>query len=217
MKIALIDYGSGNLRSAAKAFEKVARDTGISGGTAEVVVTTDPKALDAASHIVLPGVGAFRDCRDGVVAIPGMMDALTRNVIERKKPFLGICVGMQLMASWGREHGDTEGFGWIPGEVTRLTPADPALKIPHMGWNDLRLGGAAHPALSGLKSGDYAYFVHSYSLRAENPAHVLATVDYGGPVSAIVGRDNMIGTQFHPEKSQRVGAAFLAGFLKWRP
>ena len=213
MKIALIDYGSGNLRSAAKAFEKVARDF----GAVEVVVTTDPKALDAASHIVLPGVGAFRDCRDGVVAIPGMMEALTRNVIERQKPFLGICVGMQLMASWGREHGDTEGFGWILGEVTRLTPNNPDLKIPHMGWNDLRLGSAAHPALSGLKDGDYAYFVHSYSLRAENSAHVLATVDYGGPVTAIVGRDNIIGTQFHPEKSQRVGAAFLAGFLKWRP
>jgi glutamine amidotransferase len=217
MKVALIDYGSGNLRSAAKAFEKVARDTYSSGGGAEVVVTTDPAALDAASHIVLPGVGAFRDCRDGVVAIPGMMEALTRNVIERKKPFLGICVGMQLMASWGREHGDTEGFGWIPGEVTRLTPSDPALKIPHMGWNDLRLKSTAHPALGGLKDGDYAYFVHSYALRAANPEHVLATVDYGGPVTAIVGRDNMIGTQFHPEKSQRVGAAFLAGFLKWRP
>ncbi len=213
MKVALIDYGSGNLRSAAKAFEKVAGELG--GG--DVVVTTDAKALDAATHIVLPGVGAFRDCRDGVLAIPGMMDALTRNVIEKKKPFLGICVGMQLMARWGREHGDTEGFGWIAGEVARLTPSDAALKIPHMGWNDLRFDPSAHPVLQSLTPGAFAYFVHSYAMRAENPADVLATVDYGGPVTAMVGRDNMIGTQFHPEKSQRVGQAVIAGFLKWKP
>jgi glutamine amidotransferase len=212
-KIVLIDYGSGNLRSAAKAFEKVARELG--GG--DVIVTTDAKQLASATHIVLPGVGAFRDCRDGVVAIPGMMDALSEAVIERKKPFLGICVGMQLMARWGREHGDTEGFGWIDGEVARLTPSDPALKIPHMGWNDLRFDGAVHPVLKSLTPGAYAYFVHSYAMRAADARDVLATVDYGGPVTAIVGRENMLGTQFHPEKSQRVGAAFIAGFLKWRP
>jgi glutamine amidotransferase len=213
MKVALIDYGSGNLRSAAKAFEKVADELG--GGA--VAVTTDAKALDDATHIVLPGVGAFRDCRDGVVAIPGMMEALTRNVIERQKPFLGICVGMQLMARWGREHGDTEGFGWIDGEVARLTPSDASLKIPHMGWNDLRFEAGAHPVLKSLSPGAYAYFVHSYAMRADNPKDVLATIDYGGAVTAIVGRDNMIGTQFHPEKSQRVGQAVIAGFLKWRP
>ena len=217
MKVALIDYGSGNLRSAAKAFEKVAGELAKDLGRGEVVVTTDAKVLDAATHIVLPGVGAFRDCRDGVVAIPGMMDALTRNVIERKKPFLGICVGMQLMARVGREHGDTDGFGWIDGEVARLTPSDPSLKIPHMGWNDLKFSAHVHPALSGLAPGDFAYFVHSYSLRAKNPGDVLAVVDYGGPVSAIVGRDNMLGTQFHPEKSQRVGQALISGFLTWRP
>jgi glutamine amidotransferase len=213
VKVALIDYGSGNLRSAAKAFEKVALELG--GG--DVVVTTDAKALDDATHIVLPGVGAFRDCRDGVVAIPHMMEALTRNVVERGKPFFGICVGMQLMARWGREHGDTEGFGWIDGEVTRLTPSDASLKIPHMGWNDLRFEAGSHPVFAGLEPGAYAYFVHSYAMRAQNPKDVLATVDYGGPVTAVVARANMIGTQFHPEKSQRVGQAVIAGFLKWKP
>jgi glutamine amidotransferase len=217
MKVALIDYGSGNLRSAAKAFEKVVGELAKDLGRGDVVVTTDAKALDDATHIVLPGVGAFRDCRDGVLAIPGMMDALTRNVIEKKKPFLGICVGMQLMARWGREHGDTEGFGWIAGEVARLTPSDAALKIPHMGWNDLHFDPNAHPVLESLTPGAFAYFVHSYAMRAENPSDVLATVDYGGAITAIVGRDNMIGTQFHPEKSQRVGQAVIAGFLKWKP
>jgi glutamine amidotransferase len=217
MKVALIDYGSGNLRSAAKAFEKVAGELAKNLDRGDVTVTTDAKAVDSATHIVLPGVGAFRDCRDGVFAIPGMMEALTRNVIERKKPFLGICVGMQLMARWGREHGDTEGFGWIDGEVARLTPSDASLKIPHMGWNDLRFDARSHPVLRSLAPGSYAYFVHSYAMRAQNPKDVLATVDYGGPVTAIVGRDNMIGTQFHPEKSQHVGQAVIAGFLKWRP
>ena len=211
MKVALIDYGSGNLRSAAKAFERAA------GSDGTVTVTADARDLANATHIVLPGVGAFRDCRDGVVAIPGMMEALTRAVIEDKKPFLGICVGMQLMASVGREHGDTPGFGWIPGEVARLTPSDPGLKIPHMGWNDLSFARESHPVLKSLSPGDYAYFVHSYALRAESTSQVLATVDYAGAVSAIVGRDNLLGTQFHPEKSQRVGAAFISGFLKWRP
>lgn len=220
MKIALIDYGSGNLRSAAKAFEKVAAElVGNSGGGGDVVVTTDAKVLDAATHIVLPGVGAFRDCRDGVVAIPGMMEALTRNVIERAKPFLGICVGMQLMASVGREHGDTDGFGWIAGEVARLTPADPALKIPHMGWNTLNVL-RPHPLLKDIETGPnglHAYFVHSYHLVPERPDDVVAETDYGGPVTAIVGRDNIVGTQFHPEKSQTLGLKLLANFLSWRP
>lgn len=211
MKVVLIDYGSGNLRSAAKAFERAA------GPDGAVSVTADARDLASASHIVLPGVGAFRDCRDGVLAIPGMMEALTHAVMTEKKPFLGICVGMQLMASVGREHGDTTGFDWIPGEVVRLAPSGPELKVPHMGWNDLRFEAGAHPALQSLVPGDYAYFVHSYALRAQNKSHVLATVDYGGAVTAIVGRENILGTQFHPEKSQRVGAAFISGFLKWRP
>jgi len=211
MKVALIDYGSGNLRSAAKAFERVAEKH------ATVVVTADPKDVADATHIVLPGVGAFRDCRDGVVTIPGMMEALTRAVIEENKPFLGICVGMQLMATVGREHGDTPGFGWIAGEVARLNPPSSDYKIPHMGWNALTFERGAHPALAGIAPGDYAYFVHSYALRADEAKTVLATVDYAGPVTAIVGRDNLLGTQFHPEKSQRVGLALIDGFLKWRP
>ena len=211
MRVALIDYGSGNLRSAAKAFERIAdKDT-------TVVVTADPKEVAQATHIVLPGVGAFRDCRDGVAAIPGMTETLTRCVVEDKKPFLGICVGMQLMATVGREHGDTPGFGWIAGEVAKLDPPTSAFKIPHMGWNALQFTNGAHPALGDVAPGAYAYFVHSYALRADDPRDVLATVDYAGPVTAIVGRDNLLGTQFHPEKSQRTGLAFLAGFLRWKP
>lgn len=212
MKIALIDYGSGNLRSAAKAFEKVARDF----GAVEVVVTTDPKALDAASHIVLPGVGAFRDCRDGVVAIPGMMEALTRNVIERQKPFLGICVGMQLMAERGLEHAVTPGFGWIKGDIAEMAvPA--ALRLPQMGWNELEFAPDAHPLLDGLLPGDHAYFVHSYALAGGRPEECIATTDYGGPVTAIVAAGNRAGTQFHVEKSQDVGLRILANFLRWTP
>ena len=210
MRIALIDYGSGNLRSAAKAFERVA-----ASGT--VVVTADPKEVARATHIVLPGVGAFRDCRDGVVSIPGMMEALEHAVMRDKKPFLGICVGMQLMASWGREHGDTPGFDWIAGEVTRLDPPSQEFKIPHMGWNALQFETDAHPALARLAPGAYAYFVHSYAFRAADARHVLARVDYAGDVTAIIGRDNLLGTQFHPEKSQHVGLVFLAGFLRWKP
>jgi len=210
MKIALIDYGSGNLRSAAKAFERVA-----DGGT--VTVTADPKEVARATHIVLPGVGAFRDCRDGVVGIPGMMEALTRSVIEDKKPFLGICVGMQLMATVGREFGNTEGFNWIPGEVTRLNPPTGDFKVPHIGWNDLQFDSSAHPVLKSILPGNDVYFVHSFAFYAEDPKHVLARIDYAGPVTAIVGRDNLLGTQFHPEKSQHVGLALLAGFLKWKP
>jgi len=214
MLIAIIDYGSGNLRSAAKAFERAAADH---GHAAAVEVTGDADRVRAADRVVLPGVGAFADCKAGLAAVPGMIDALEDTVIRRGRPFLGICVGMQLMAGVGREHGDHEGLGWIPGQVVRLTPADPALKIPHMGWNVLQVRRPAHPVLASLPEGAHAYFVHSYHLEAEDPAHVLATVDYGGTVAAVVGRDNLIGTQFHPEKSQAVGQRLIDGFLSWSP
>lgn len=211
--IAIIDYGSGNLRSAAKAFERACEDLG--GG--EVVVTDDPAALAAASHIVLPGVGAFADCKKGLAAVDGMISALNQEVIEAGKPFLGICVGMQLMAAEGLEHGRTEGLGWLDGRVTAIAPSDKNLKIPHMGWNALEFDPASHSVLAGLSPGVHAYFVHSYQFEATDPAHVLARVDYGGPVTAIVGRDNLLGTQFHPEKSQQFGLKFIANFLRWRP
>ncbi len=214
MTIAIVDYGSGNLRSAAKALERAARESGQPG---EVLVTSDPQAVAAAERVVLPGVGAFGDCRAGLHALPGMVEALEEVAGPRARPLLGICVGMQLFASRGLEHGRHAGFGWIPGEVVKLTPRDPSLKIPQMGWNELVLHDAAHPVLSGLPVGAHAYFVHSYHLRAETPAQVLAEVDYGGPVSAVVGRDTLIGTQFHPEKSQATGLKLLANFLAWRP
>ncbi len=210
-KTVIIDYGSGNLRSVAKAFEHASVE--------EVLVTNEPAELENASHIVLPGVGAFADCKAGLLALPGMIDALTTEVIEQKKPFLGICVGMQLMATLGREHGETAGFDWIAGEVVEIRPDDSSsdvrLKIPHMGWNALNFKENAHPVLHGFKPGVHAYFVHSYHFAAANPAHVLASVDYGGPVTAMIGRDNIIGTQFHPEKSQHFGLAFIENFLKW--
>ncbi len=179
-------------------------------------VTSDPNKVAGADHVVLPGVGAFRACKNGLTAIEGMVDALTEAVIEKGRPFLGICVGMQLMASRGLEHGTTDGLGWIAGDVVKLTPDDPELKIPHMGWNDLDVK-LAHPLFDGIETGQHAYFVHSYQLAAANPAHVLATVDYGGPITAIVGRDNMVGTQFHPEKSQATGLRLIENFLKWKP
>ncbi|MBL8659875.1 MAG: imidazole glycerol phosphate synthase subunit HisH [Rhodospirillales bacterium] len=214
MIVAIVDYGSGNLRSAAKAFERAVREAELA---AEVRVTADPDDLDRAGHIVLPGVGAFADCRRGLEALPGMVEALRRNVIERGRPFLGICVGMQLLADIGREHGDHPGFGWIGGEVAALAPADPALKVPHMGWNELELIRSDHPLLGGIGSGAHAYFVHSFGFVCANPDHLLATVDYGGPVSAVIGRDNLVGTQFHPEKSQAVGLRLIGNFLAWRP
>ncbi len=214
MTVAIIDYGSGNLRSAAKAFERAAREAGLDTG---VVVTADPEAVRAAEWVVLPGVGAFGDCRAGLHGLPGMVEALEEAVIARGRPFFGICIGMQLMASVGREHGDHTGLGWIPGEVTALAPADPALKIPHMGWNSLEILQSEHPVLDGVGSGTYVYFVHGYRFRPESPEHHLARVDYGGPVVAAVGRDNLFGTQFHPEKSQAAGLAIIGNFLRWRP
>ena len=212
--VAIIDYGSGNLRSAAKAFERAAREAGMS---LDIRVTGEPEQVRAADRVVLPGVGAFADCKAGLAALPGMTATLEEFAIGSGRPFLGICVGMQLMASVGREHGHHSGFGWIPGEVVSLAPADPRLKIPHMGWNDLMVLAADHAVLAGLADGAETYFVHSYRMIPEDPAHILATADYGGPLPAIVGRDNIVGTQFHPEKSQAAGLRMISNFLKWRP
>ena len=215
MKVAVIDYGSGNLRSAQKALERAASESAV---TAEIVVTDDPDAVRAADRIVLPGVGAFADCMRGLDGVPGLRDAMEEGVRADAKPFLGICVGMQLMAERGLEHETAEGLGWIHGDVVRLAPDDDSLKIPQMGWNELSFR-AEHPVLDGL-AGDgpaYAYFVHSYHLAARAAEEVIATVDYGGTVTAIVARDNMVGAQFHPEKSQRVGLQLLTNFLAWKP
>lgn len=217
--VAIIDYGSGNLRSAAKAFERAAREAGLDRN---VVVTEDAAAVAAADRVVLPGVGAFGDCRAGLEARDGMIEALEEAVRRRARPFLGICVGMQLMATRGLEHGETRGFDWIAGEVVAVVPDandhGPALKIPHMGWNELDIRDAAHPLFAGFtEPHPHAYFVHSYHLAAADDADVLATVDYGGTITAVVGRDNMIGTQFHPEKSQRTGLALIRAFLEWAP
>ncbi|PZQ79188.1 MAG: imidazole glycerol phosphate synthase subunit HisH [Ancylobacter novellus] len=214
--VALIDYGSGNLHSAGKALERAARE---SGTNKTVLVTADPDVVRRADRIVLPGVGAYADCRRGLDAVPGMVEALTEAVLERGRPFLGICVGLQLLASRGLEHGVTEGLGWIEGDVVKIAPSDPALKIPHMGWNSLNLV-RPHPLFEGIATGADgldAYYVHSYHLKAANPAEVIATSDYGSTITAVVGRDNIAGTQFHPEKSQRLGLALLANFLKWTP
>ena len=216
MSVAIVDYGSGNLHSAAKAFERAARD---SGHDQPIVVTRDPDVVARADRVVLPGVGAFADCRRGLDAIDGMVAALETAVRRNGRPFLGICVGMQLMAERGREYEVTDGLGWIAGEVDRITPSDPGLKIPHMGWNTLA-ELRHHPVLDGIvtgASGQHAYFVHSYQLKAADRADLVAQADYGGPVTAIVARDTMVGTQFHPEKSQRLGLALIANFLKWAP
>ena len=210
MKTVIIDYGSGNLHSALKAFERAA---GISG---EVAVTSDPDAVRKAERIVLPGVGAFKDCFEGLSAVAGMRETLQDQVIARGKPFLGICVGMQLMATRGLEHDIAKGFGWIAGEVKPITPADPNLKIPHMGWNTLDVRNN-HPLLAGIAEGTHAYFVHSYHLVATLPDDVIATTDYAGPITAMVGYDNLVGTQFHPEKSQSLGLELIANFLRWKP
>jgi glutamine amidotransferase len=213
---AIIDYGSGNLHSAAKAFECAAR--GIEG-LEKIVVTRDPDVVFRADRVVLPGVGAFADCRRGLDALDGMVQALTEVVRDKARPFLGICVGMQLMATRGKEHVTTDGLNWIAGDVEKISPRDDSLKIPHMGWNTLD-PVREHPVLERLPlgpQGRHAYFVHSYHLNAANETDVLARADYGGPVTAIVGRDTAIGTQFHPEKSQRFGLALISNFLKWKP
>lgn len=216
MSVVIVDYGSGNLHSAAKAFERAAREAGLSD---TIEVSSDPKAVARAERIVLPGVGAFADCRRGLDAVPGMVEALQRRVREESRPFLGICVGMQLMASRGLEYVTTPGLDWIPGDVKAIAPNDPSLKIPHMGWNTLDQR-RPHPVLDGIPTGPdglHAYFVHSYALSPAAPDDVVATVDYGGPVTAIVARDNLVGTQFHPEKSQALGLKLIANFLRWRP
>jgi len=214
--VAIVDYGSGNLHSAAKAFERAAHE---SGHEQPIMVTRDPDQVARADRVVLPGVGAFADCRRGLDAVSGMVEALDERVRRQGRPFLGICVGMQLMAERGREYEVTRGLGWIPGEVDRITPADASLKIPHMGWNTLR-ELTPHPLLDGIPVGPqglHAYFVHSFHLKPAERSDLVAEADYGGPVTAIVGRDSMVGTQFHPEKSQRLGLRLIANFLKWTP
>lgn len=207
----LVDYDSGNLHSAEKAFQRMAAET----GTGAVLVSSRPEDVARADRIVLPGDGAFAACRQALGAHGGLYEAISEGVAQGK-PFLGICVGMQMLATWGREYGDTPGFDWIGGEVVRITPQDPALKVPHMGWNDLVID-QPHPVLAGIETGEHAYFVHSYQFRVTDPAHLLAHVDYAGPITAIVGRDTIIGTQFHPEKSQGTGLRLIANFLRWRP
>ena len=213
-RVTIIDYGAGNLHSAHKAFERMATPLGIT-----VDVTADPDRVRSADRIMLPGVGAFADCKAGLDAVEGMVEVLEERVIRGGVPFLGVCVGMQLMASEGREKVVTPGLGWIPGAVEKIRPSDPALKIPHMGWNTISVT-RPHPVLSGIPDGPdglHAYFVHSYHLVTERPDTLLATTDYGGPVTACVGRDNMFGTQFHPEKSQALGLRLIENFLRWTP
>ena len=216
MSVAIVDYGSGNLHSAAKAFERAARE---SGHDQPIVVTNDPDEVRRADRVVLPGVGAFADCRRGLDAVPGMVDALDEVARKKGRPFLGICVGMQLMAERGREYEVTPGLGWIAGEVDRITPKNPELKIPHMGWNTLN-ARKPHPLLKDIAVGPeglHAYFVHSYQLKVAESSDLVADADYGGPVTAMVARDSFAGTQFHPEKSQRLGLALIANFLAWKP
>ena len=212
MLVAIVDYGAGNLRSAEKALTAAAEAEG-----ARVLVTADPEQVRKADKIVLPGVGAFADCKNGLSALPGMIDTLDEQVVKGGKPFLGICVGMQLMADVGIEFGETGGLGWIKGRVVALDPADRSLRIPQMGWNDLKLKSSDHPVLKATQPGDHAYFVHSYHFVAERREDVMAEVEYGGPVAAMIGRENLVGVQFHPEKSQQVGLKFLGAFLAWRP
>ncbi len=217
MTVAIVDYGSGNLRSAAKAIERAARETGMDD---RVLVTSNPREVADADRIVLPGVGAFADCRAGLYGVPGMVDTLQRAVIEQGKPFLGICVGMQLMATRGVEYGIHAGLDWIKGDVVRIEPKGQSgqehLKIPHMGWNELD-ALKPHALLEGIAARDHAYFVHSFQLKASRPETVLALTDYGGPITAVVGRDNLAGTQFHPEKSQATGLRLIGNFLRWKP
>ena len=212
MTTVLIDYDSGNLHSAEKAFQRMAREV----GSGPVIVSDRAEDVAKADRIVLPGDGAFAACLDGLRARTGLYEAMVEAVTRRALPFMGICVGMQMLATWGREYGDTEGLDLIGGEVVPITPADPGLKVPHMGWNDLVLDHP-HPVLAGIATGDHAYFVHSYHFRVSDPAARLAHVDYGGDVTAIVARDNVVGLQFHPEKSQAAGLRMIANFLQWTP
>jgi glutamine amidotransferase len=215
-RLVIIDYGSGNLHSAAKAFERAARE---SEADVAIEVSANAGAVASADRVVLPGVGAFADCRRGLDAVPGMVEALERSVREKGRPFLGICVGAQLMAERGLEFRVTPGFGWIKGDAKAIEPADPALKIPHMGWNTLDVVNP-HPLLAGIATGReglHAYFVHSFHLVPTNRVALVATADYGGPVTAMVASDNLAGTQFHPEKSQTLGLKLIANFLAWRP
>ncbi|KPF42927.1 imidazole glycerol phosphate synthase subunit HisH [Rhizobium sp. AAP43] len=216
MRVAIIDYGSGNLRSATKAFERAAREAGVD---AEIDLTDKAERVASADRIVLPGVGAYADCRRGLDAVPGMHQAISEVVDVKARPFFGICVGMQLMSSRGLEKTVTDGFGWIKGDVVEMTPSDASLKIPQIGWNTLTLN-RPHPLFDGIPTGAnglHAYFVHSYHLAAQNSDEVIATTDYGGPMTAFVGRDNMVGAQFHPEKSQALGLKLIANFLTWAP
>ena len=216
MNVAIVDYGSGNLHSAAKAFERAAREAGLA---AAVAVTSGPDAVRRADRVVLPGVGAFADCRRGLDSVPGMVDALTEAVRGGGRPFMGICVGMQLMATRGLEYETSPGLDWIGGDVAPIQPDDPGLKIPHMGWNTLH-PQRDHPVLDGIETGPdglHAYFVHSYALQPAEADDVLAVSSYGGPLAAIVARDNLVGTQFHPEKSQALGLKLIANYLRWRP
>jgi glutamine amidotransferase len=216
MTVAVIDYGSGNLHSAAKALERASRE---SGANEQILVTSDPDAVRRADRVVLPGVGAFADCKAGLDAVPGMVDALREVAREKARPFLGICVGMQLLAEKGLENGTHEGLGWIEGVVDRIAPSDDALKIPHMGWNTLT-ARREHKLFDGVTLGPaglHAYFVHSYQLAPANKSDLVADTDYGGAITAVIARDNIAGTQFHPEKSQRLGLALLANFLRWKP
>jgi glutamine amidotransferase len=211
--VAIVDYGSGNLRSAEKALARVAAEQATSQ---QIIVTSDADVVAKAERIVLPGVGAFADCMNGLSAVPGMVDVLRDAVLKRGVPFLGICVGMQLLADVGREFGDHAGLGWIGGEVVKIAPSGPSLKIPHMGWNELKIE-RDHPLLANIPPDGHAYFVHSYHFRCKDAGDVLATTDYGETLTAMIGRDNIAGTQFHPEKSQAVGLTLLGNFLKWRP
>ena len=215
--VAIIDYGSGNLHSAVKAFERAAREAGLDG--TRIALTADPETVAAADRIVLPGVGAYADCRAGLDAVPGMVEAMTGAVTREGRPFLGICVGMQLLASRGLEYAETPGLGWIPGDVGPIRPSDPALKVPHMGWNTLRIA-RPHALFEGISTGEgglHAYFVHSFALTPARSDDTVAVAEYGDPVTAAVARDNVAGTQFHPEKSQHLGLALIANFLRWRP
>jgi glutamine amidotransferase len=216
MRVAIIDYGSGNLRSATKAFERAAREAGID---ARIHLTDKAEDVASADRVVLPGVGAYADCRAGLDAVPGMHEALVEVVEKKGHPFLGICVGMQLMSSRGLEKTTSHGLGWIEGDVVEMTPSDPTLKIPQIGWNTLEIQHA-HPLFDGIKTGAdglHAYFVHSYHLAAKHSHDVIATTSYGGAMTAFVGRDNMVGAQFHPEKSQTLGLALISNFLRWKP